>query len=350
MSRHNGLVTLFLTALLLALVSFGCAAGGAQPRFPHTAHLKSGALTCTHCHAVAESTAVGSLHHPGYDLCKRCHSENVGPGLKYSFDPSHITSTNPDYDHVIFSHKGHLPRISGQCVRCHHVGPESESNPAILLPAMADCLQGCHQADYDRLRCTACHTPAKLAQLRPVTDVPHGKNYVRGHSADATRKQRLCQACHSESFCSDCHDTSIGLRVEQRRLDDIKGEYGHRADFVSRHAIEARSRPAACVRCHQPSSCDSCHVRNHVSANGKDASSPHRDKPGWLRDSGSADFHGRAARRQIIECAACHDQGPATNCIGCHKSGAIGGNPHPAGWHSNLSPSNTEMCQYCHTR
>jgi hypothetical protein len=339
----------WVAIVLLALVNLGCGATAAQQRFPHTPHLKSGALTCPNCHAVSEATAVGTLHQPGFDICRRCHSANVGPGEKYSFDLTRTRSMDPNYDHVVYSHQTHLPRNKGQCVRCHHIGPESDKNSAIMLPAMADCLGSCHQADYDRLHCLKCHTQANLSKLRPTTDVSHGNNYVRSHSSDAARKPRLCQACHAESFCADCHDTGTGVKVELRKLDDVKGEYGHRADYVSRHAIEARSRPAACVRCHQPSSCDSCHVRNRVSANGVGSSTPHPS--GWMSgDRSTANFHGRAARRQIIECAACHDQGPATNCIRCHKVGAGGGNPHPAGWKSNLSQRNSEMCQFCHTQ
>jgi predicted CXXCH cytochrome family protein len=341
MNRRN-LLVLWVAATILALLGFGCTAK-TPARFPHATHLRSGALTCANCHAVTEATAVGSLHQPGYDICKRCHSNNVGPGEKYSFDLGRTYSTDPEYDHVIFSHKAHTGRTSNQCPRCHRAGQESDADAAKLLPSMADCLQ-CHRAQYERLQCLECHTRDRLRQLRPTTDVPHGTSYVRHHAADAARKPRLCQTCHHDSFCTDCHDTSTGLKVETRRIDDVKGEYVHRADFVSRHAIEARSQPAACVRCHSSSSCDSCHVRNHVSGNANGSSTPH--PRGWI----GGELHGRAARRQVMECAACHDQGPATICIGCHKVGGRGGSPHPSGWRSNLSPRDTEMCQYCHNR
>jgi predicted CXXCH cytochrome family protein len=318
-------------------------------RFPHATHLSSGALTCLNCHAVAEAAVTGQTHQPGYDLCKRCHDQGVGPGQKYSYDVSRTASASAGADHVFYSHKAHVPRTQGQCVRCHKAGPVSDQNPAALVPRMADCLQGCHQAEYDRVSCTRCHPTGQLAAMRPKTDIPHGGNYVQRHSHDAARKPRLCQACHAESFCTDCHDTSTGMKVELRRLDDINRDYQHRGDFVTRHATEARSHPAACVRCHQPSSCDSCHVRNHVSGNALGAVSQH--PTGWMgSDPSNPNFHGRSARRRVIECSSCHDQGPATNCIRCHKVGAYGGKPHPAGWRSNIAPQTTEMCQYCHAR
>lgn len=346
-ARFRILASCVTIAVLSVLI--GCSGTGQPARFPHAPHLRSGAVTCTNCHAVSESKAVGQLHEPGYDICRKCHNQNVGPGTKYAYDLSSTVSASADFDHVLFSHQGHTPRTQGQCVRCHRAGAESDRKPSLLLPAMADCLRGCHQPQYDKLQCTKCHPASQLSKLRPETDVAHGQNYVRKHSADAARKPQLCKTCHSEQFCTDCHDPSTGLRVELRRLDDVNGEYTHRADFVSRHAIEARSRPTACVRCHTPSSCDTCHLRNHVSGNGADAVSPHPAQ--WSAgDPGNPNFHGRAARRQIIECASCHDQGPATNCIRCHRVGGFGGNPHPSGWRSNQDPQSAEMCQFCHSR
>jgi hypothetical protein len=48
-----------------------------------------------------------------------------------------------------------------------------------------------------------------------------------------------------------------------------------------------------------------------------------------------------------VSCASCHEAGPATNCIGCHRVGAHGGNPHPSGWQSTRG-ADAEMCGYCH--
>jgi hypothetical protein len=120
----------------------------------------------------------------------------------------------------------------------------------------------------------------------------------------------------------------------------------HRGDFMVRHAIEAQSQPAACLSCHETQDCDSCHLERGVSGNAQNSRNPH--PPGWVgNDVNSSDFHGRHARRDIVACAGCHEQGPATNCIRCHTVGAYGGNPHPHGWQSGRSPSST-MCRYCH--
>ena len=74
------------------------------------------------------------------------------------------------------------------------------------------------------------------------------------------------------------------------------------------------------------------------------AHNPH--PPGWLV-KGNAQFHGTEAWRDAVSCAACHDQGAASNCVACHKSGASGGNPHPPGWHSGQAKTSAG-CANCH--
>jgi hypothetical protein len=65
-------------------------------------------------------------------------------------------------------------------------------------------------------------------------------------------------------------------------------------------------------------------------------------------DARSAEFHGDAARRDIVSCASCHDQGANSNCITCHKVGGTAGrSPHPRGWNPTTS-KDTKMCKMCH--
>ena len=120
----------------------------------------------------------------------------------------------------------------------------------------------------------------------------------------------------------------------------------YRGDFMVRHAIEAQSQSARCVRCHTVNTCDTCHVARGVSGNRSGSRNPH--PAGWVGGNpNSKSAHGHEARRDIVLCASCHEQGPATNCIQCHKVGAYGGNPHPGGWKSNQGEG-SRMCRYCH--
>jgi hypothetical protein len=139
---------------------------------------------------------------------------------------------------------------------------------------------------------------------------------------------------------------SQGVSVERRRPESVERRFQHRGDFLTRHAIEAQSQPARCASCHEPATCDACHVERGVSANRVGAASPH--PLGWIgNDPTVRSQHGREARRDILLCASCHEQGPSTNCIRCHRVGGYGGNPHPGGWRSSRSTSE-EMCRYCH--
>jgi hypothetical protein len=159
------------------------------------------------------------------------------------------------------------------------------------------------------------------------------------------RFELACQTCHEQTECVDCHDASQNLSIERRRPDAVERSFVHRGDFLSRHAIEASSDPRRCVTCHEPESCDACHAQRGVSASAEGGRSPH--PVGWLGDPASPSFHGRAARRDIYSCASCHDRGPATNCIECHRVGAHGGTPHPPGFRSQ-EPLSAVPCRYCH--
>jgi hypothetical protein len=350
MRRRSTIVMLAMLGLGAAAALVRCTPAPQTPtggRFPHRAHLVKTNVDCYTCHGeIRNSEAVTGFSSPGYEPCKRCHGEKVGPDTKYAFDVTKTYSGTPSPRHVVFSHKKHRDVTTGQCARCHQDVQKDQITPRIL-PNMANCTNSCHADDYAEANCTLCHSASDLTQLRPESDVAHGVDYVPRHQTDAVRARSLCMACHEEQHCSSCHDTSAGIRAEVRNLDNVHGTYRHEGDFVTRHAIEARSNSTSCVRCHEPSSCDTCHVENNVSGNRLGAATPH--PAGWVGSPDSSDFHGRAARRRIVECASCHEQGPATNCIRCHKVGAYGGNPHPSGWRSGRSKANTETCAYCHT-
>jgi hypothetical protein len=130
----------------------------------------------------------------------------------------------------------------------------------------------------------------------------------------------------------------------------VDRELVHRGDFLTRHPIEAKTDPNKCLKCHSISQCQSCHEDRRVSAGVKDKAgalvSPDPHPKGWGTQVSSPDFHGRAARRDVVACASCHDQGRASICVTCHKVGGFGGNPHPKGW--SAWKSDGAMCRYCH--
>jgi len=339
-------------ALLLAIFSAALAAACAErarPRFPHLPHLvglacgtpgKPACLDCNTCHASGASK--GEARHARADpaLCGSCHHSDQGRVRELLERPPALSAA------VGFNHDQHLgmQEIQGQCVPCHGGVVEKGGS---ALPPMSQCFT-CHehQAQWEAGQCAPCHTAGELARTLPQTFLRHDQAFARHHGQMALEDRQLCQSCHTQADCNGCHDTTPQLTIERRRPERVERSQVHGGGFLVRHSLEAQAEPARCARCHAPETCDSCHFERGVSGNRLGAANPH--PPGWVGTNESASsFHGREARRDILSCAGCHDQGPATNCIRCHKVGAYGGNPHPGGWQSSQSP-NERMCRYCH--
>lgn len=338
---------LLLAALILA-ACLGACSGRKSVRFPHVTHITGiecgepggpECLSCGDCHESSDSKDIQKL--PQQSLCVSCHQKNERQALRV-----YEAKVSRPYGKIGFNHDKHLAMksIGGQCVQCH-TGVVKEGSAA--LPPMSQCFS-CHQHEqqWQEGQCMPCHEQRDLRQIMPETFLRHDRTFLRHHGSEATTQEKLCKSCHTQSDCQSCHDLTQALTMERRRPNTIETNQVHRGDFLARHAIEARSRPDRCMSCHEPPDCDSCHIQRGVSGNLAMGRSPH--PRGWMGANPSApDFHGRAARRDILECAGCHEAGPATNCITCHKVGAYGGNPHPNGWRSLREPSDT-MCRYCH--
>jgi hypothetical protein len=349
LAADPGLAALFAAVVAAALFA-ACRGPRAPLRFPHEFHLtqvgcdpRTGAtcLNCTSCHAPSRLGGPGA--EPSVALCERCHRDQR-PELMAVV----ARTTETAAGRVTFDHDAHLALdgLRGQCVPCH-AGVVSRDRPP--LPAMSQCF-GCHvhEQQWQRAECGPCHERSELARTLPVTFLQHDAAFMRHHGARVAvdGQGALCQTCHSQADCQSCHDLTQQLTVEKRRPERVESRQVHRGDFLVRHSIEARSEPARCLSCHSASTCDGCHIERGVSANATNGRSPH--PPEWMsHDYGSSNFHGNAARRDILTCAACHEAGPATNCISCHRVGAYGGNPHPNGWNSARATS-SEMCGYCH--
>lgn len=336
-----------LGPLLAALLGAGCDQR-LRPGFPHRAHLASAHCggpeqppcpTCATCHDLLRTTEPRSR--PSVEVCQGCHQENT-PEVVASLRPSTAQVTP-----VRFSHPDHLGLgdIRGQCVGCHAGVTDDGRDPKSVFPGHDNC-RSCHEDSFEQAACTHCHAPADLRRLVPQTLVRHDEAFLRDHATHASTSEKLCRQCHTEEQCARCHDQFQPLSAERRQTFDLITERIHRADFVARHHVDARMDPVSCMRCHTVSYCEGCHAERGVSAGLRDPANPH--PIGWVGpDTGSPSFHGRAARRDIVSCAGCHDQGPATNCIRCHSVGGPGGNPHPGGWRSTQAMGEG-VCRYCH--
>lgn len=346
---HGRSTLVAVIAVVVAALAAVAGCGAAPEPFPHRAHLDARGCggpgqqrcpTCLGCHEGADRK--GTNLRPTRSVCARCHES--------SNDAAKLTPTRPgvaEHSKVTFEHARHLPMptIAGQCVRCHK-GVVDDGKEGGVYPPMETCVEGCHAEDMTRGECRGCHGALDLRKLVPRTYLRHDGPFLRDHGLEATQNAAVCNHCHGQSDCNDCHDATQDMSRAWRGIKPLQRELPHPIGWFDRHPMEARSSPTSCLKCHQVSTCEGCHLSRGVSAANKEGINPH--PRGWVGPNReSRDFHGRAARLDILSCAACHDQGPATNCIRCHKVGGVGKNPHPGGWKSARSPKDA-MCRYCH--
>jgi hypothetical protein len=350
MNRHLGLV---VAAALLA----ACSAKEAKPEarrdppfvMPHGPHLEA-EVDCLECHApIAQAKAVEPrIRHVQLpakgEVCSGCH--DAVPKLQ-------VPSRTLDYG-LNFSHAAHLERLKGEknaCVRCHASLPEPKSTE-YAAPSMSACTS-CHnhQKDFAAARCMGCHQDLKRYP-KPVESFKHAGEFLRLHGALARGGAGSCAACHEQTFCADCHSpTTVPGSPAFIFPEDVKRDLIHRGDYPSRHTVDVQANPASCRKCHGSAFCLTCHEQQNLMQPPGSAMAPNNPHPaGWGTNKGSGNFHGDAARRNIVSCAGCHDQGAAAICVSCHQVGGFAGvSPHPKGFKNKTGDiSKNSMCQACH--
>lgn len=197
--------------------------------------------------------------------------------------------------------------------------------------------------------CENCHKDIRGDRIMPSDHLAHEGDWLREHGTRAASASDVCSTCHAERFCLGCHGVgTVPLLPEKMYFDDPLRAGVHRAGFKSRHPLEARTQAGLCLTCHTPQTCDSCHLREGVHAvdPADKGRSPH--PPGWVGPRGEGNDHGRAAWRDPSVCATCHSGAGEALCVGCHKVGGPGGNPHRAGWTSNLRKTVDMPCRHCY--
>ncbi len=321
-----------------------------SPRpFPHRAHVIEGQISCATCHVGIERAGdTGPLHLPAKSSCTQagCHDK---PHTKQTCQDCHTLPYTAEVrmearNHLRFSHKSHVPRLYGNCMRCH---TEVARGGVQIYARLGVCL-GCHQHEeqYRVRNCDACHVDLQSEGTLPQSHLVHDGDWLREHGVRANAQADLCRSCHQEQFCATCHGVTTPALPSRLAFDEPDRQTMHRAGFRSRHADEARAEPGTCTACHDTSMCRDCHTENGVVAASNNPS-PH--PPGWVGLPGqSANEHGRAARRDPLTCASCHGGAGEALCVTCHRVGGVGGNPHPPGWSSRRDEQTDMPCVLCH--
>ncbi|HZZ85846.1 MAG TPA: cytochrome c3 family protein [Anaeromyxobacteraceae bacterium] len=346
-----------LAVLAVAAFAFaGCSSlKNPEPRsakvvFPHSRHASLG---CTDCHDdISKQTKVQCAPLPGAAKCNDCHDPAKEPAVATAVAGLRKPSDFKD-SKLTFSHADHLPKVNGKCDGCHQVLSDPAQKGS-TTPPMATCTACHHHAEeFTAARCQPCHVDFKSYPLKPVSAFAHAGDFKRDHARYARTSAATCAQCHDQTYCAQCH--AAETRPAKPSIifpEKVEADFIHRGDFISRHQIEAQADPASCRRCHGSGFCESCHQDQRLSSRTLGAGGTRNPHPqGWV-SPGSGQFHGTAARNNVVSCAACHDQGAASICVTCHRVGGIGGNPHPAGYssqHPRGDIAKTPMCRICHT-
>ena len=315
--------------------------------FEHRAHLVRG-ISCVECHrGVSSAGDEGPLHFPTTADCIRCHAKpHDARDCEGCHGESYVRGgVELARARLRFEHLRHMRTVRGDCVRCHV--EVTEAVPQAILPKMASCF-GCHQhRDQWTLRdCNGCHVDLAAEGSLPEDHLVHDGDWMREHGVRAASARDLCASCHSERSCAACHGQGTVPALPARlAFDDVRLAGLHRAGFKARHAEEARDSPGLCTTCHSESSCIDCHQRESVSPE-TTARSPH--PPGWLTASAGGGQHGVQARIDPSSCAGCHGGAGEALCVGCHRVGGPGGNPHGPGFSSARDMHHDLPCRLCH--
>lgn len=334
--------------------------------------------TCFGCHAHKATS------HYVDARCSTCHV----PLARSGFDASRIRELPVPADHrdSTFLIQGHglaASTATWRCATCHtrerceacHVDASRKEIQAIpaapagmeLPPTKAEYPTPASHRDVEWLadhgqqagggQCSTCHTrqdcqachigtvPTQVRSLpsREQTRAPgvglkihapksHASRFfMKVHPTLASSDNRSCQTCHTESFCTDCHD------------GPSNGGY-HPADYLTRHPADAFGQDAECSACHNTAVfCRDCHIQSGLSTTGRLGGSYHTAEPLWLLR------HGQAARQNLEACASCHKQ---RDCLQCHSVlGAFKISPHGADFDAARAwAKNPRMCLACHLK
>jgi hypothetical protein len=344
----------YATLLLIGAVtlSAGCSEilgfkpKGRQP-FPHRVHVLKG-FECVKCHVgITTATREGPLHIPGTQTCTSagCHQKphDTNECSNCHGLPGARAGALAARENLKFEHKSHMPRAKGNCMRCH---TDIDKGADMIRPKMANC-ETCHNHTEQIVtgKCDPCHIDLQKEGVKPDDHLIHAGNFLREHGVRAAADRQICSSCHAEKFCVSCHGRTVPALPERLQFDNPTKAGVHRAGFKSRHSDEARADPGLCTTCHTTQVCTTCHSEERIAAK-SGGKSPH--PRGWLGTPGQPNDHGRAAWREPELCAACHSGAGEQLCVGCHKVGGIGGNPHTPGFKSRKSKAD-RPCRQCHS-
>ena len=347
-------------------------------KFSHQFHIGED-MDCTDCHTEAvESIDLNSTLLPKMAVCADCHDvEDEDECSTCHYENVQVPFPAKSAE-LYFSHKSHMENENAECTNCHSGLNEVDFSfeSSTLFPEMKNCNE-CHsevgEAKATNFACESCHV--STADLLPEDH--NSVSFDEMHKFSSMEADANCQMCHDNNFCESCHVGTTMIN-ESNSADNFYQPYSphnyidntkqqqitrvHDLNYRYNHGIDAKGKASNCITCHQTETfCAECH---NVNENGDFAMegflpNSHTQPNFTTMGVGSGGgLHAEIAKRDIENCAACHDtQGADPNCIMCHmdNDGIKGTNPktHMSGfmnnedgnWHGDFGA----VCYNCHT-
>lgn len=101
--------------------------------------------------------------------------------------------------------------------------------------------------------CSECHKD-EWAVLN------HTPDFGTRHKFYAARQSAVCNLCHAETFCADCHAHKEEVKPSDKYKDSPERALPHRGDYFSQHMIDGKINPASCFPCHGRMNNERCKV------------------------------------------------------------------------------------------
>jgi len=313
-------------------------------------HQKHRQIPCATCHQLQDRN---QPRRTPEKVCALCHeigdhaAPDAGCAMCHSRDNHAVGGLpRPAYAELRFSHEPHL-QAGVPCLDCHKNQERAKEYRQIRFPGMTECVachtqrsvstdcQACHEywrkdvvpdfhndhwlrqhGRFARARfeeeCARCHNEKTFCQDCHMADPPPSHTLFfknRGHGAIARGDRKMCQACHQQDACQECHDPESGVRPASHLPGYASPPYLH------------------CVQCHFPAGeangCSACHGPDRIAER-------HQAAAGSLLSDASRQFvTGLVTGNQRNCLSACHryDTRPPphplgtlnnADCLRCH--------------------------------
>lgn len=347
-------------------------------KFSHQFHNEQ-EVACIDCHSKVEGSVDlnGSLT-PTMDACANCHDvDNLDECATCHYDDVQEPFPTKEAE-LNFNHAIHLGQDNVTCKKCHNgldkVDYSFES--PTLLPKMETCNE-CHSssgiAKATNFACESCH----ISTANLIPDNHKKVSFKDMHKFSSKEADANCQMCHDNNFCESCH-VGTNMINETNSSDNFYQPYSpdnfidntkqqqitrvHDLNYQFSHGIDVKGKASNCITCHQTETfCVECHNSTGSGDFAQEGFLPTSHTKANFTTLGvgsGGGLHAELAKRDIENCAACHDtQGSDPSCIMCHtdNDGIKGTNPrtHALGFmsneHGNWHGDFGAVCFNCHT-